>query len=144
MNEEFTIYSGNLIGQFLDVYMMLIVIALADFSILKYERLAEWYYHCGITGHIESGCPTKPVNEGSSSSPPKYGNWLKATGYWNPSFSKRPVQEPDPFHAPDDSGEEVAPYTSITPYYFQTYYHSSTNPRSCLHYSHKLNTFSIF
>ncbi|CAI9113315.1 OLC1v1013892C1 [Oldenlandia corymbosa var. corymbosa] len=77
---------------------------------LCYERLAEWCYHCGIIGHIETNCPTKPTHVGSSSLPPEYGPWLKATGYLNPFVSRRSAQEPDPFHVPDDSDEEAPPF----------------------------------
>ncbi|CAI9090396.1 OLC1v1025159C1 [Oldenlandia corymbosa var. corymbosa] len=57
---------------------------------------------------IGKSCLT--TTPGSSSNPPKYGSWLKAKGYWNPFVSKRPVNEPDLFHVPDESDEEVAPW----------------------------------
>ncbi|CAI9089746.1 OLC1v1024378C1 [Oldenlandia corymbosa var. corymbosa] len=87
---------------------------------LQYERLPEFCYHCGIIGHIESGCPTRPLAAGSSVLPPQYGSWLKATGHWNPFVSRRPAHEPGPSHVPEDSDDETIPYHDRQSHYVAT------------------------
>ncbi|CAI9094256.1 OLC1v1029959C1 [Oldenlandia corymbosa var. corymbosa] len=145
MNENFAKFAGDLIGQFQEVFtdvdrnctgrFLRIKVNIdlrkpfmrvlnfdhegKEVTIpLRYERLAEWCYYCGIIRHVENSCPTRHPNAGSS--PPEYGSWLKAKGYWNPFVSRRPANEPDPFHIPVESDEEVAPVT--LPY--------SRNPRN--------------
>ncbi|CAI9089284.1 OLC1v1023835C1 [Oldenlandia corymbosa var. corymbosa] len=138
MNEEFARFAGNLIGEFVEVFTDANRNCIGRFLRIKfkislkkplmrvlqfehegrdlnfplqYERLAEWCYHCGIISHVESGCPTKPPSVGNSSKSPEYGPWLRAKGYWNPFVSKRPANVLDPFFVPDDSDEEVAPWS---------------------------------
>ncbi|CAI9088937.1 OLC1v1023397C1 [Oldenlandia corymbosa var. corymbosa] len=109
MNEEFSAFAGNKIGKFVEVYQDADRNCIRRLLRIKYERLTEWSYNCGIIGHVETSCPT--ATPGSSSNPPEYGSWLKAKGYWNPFVSKSPANEPDLFHVPDISDEEVAPWT---------------------------------
>ncbi|CAI9089611.1 OLC1v1024213C1 [Oldenlandia corymbosa var. corymbosa] len=152
MNADFAKFAGDLIAQFQEVFTDVDRNCIGkEITIpLRYERLAEWCYYCGIIGHVENNCLTRPPNAGSS--PPEYSSWLKAKGYWNPFVSRRPANEPDPFYVPDESDEEVAPWSERQEHHVTLPYlrnprnsnpsHTSPVPSSSFHIdpsSHPLN-----
>ncbi|KAK6125585.1 hypothetical protein DH2020_040666 [Rehmannia glutinosa] len=111
MNRVFAEISGNTIGKFLEVDVdsdgcsfgrflrirveMDITKPLRrvlktnfkgiDFVLpIKYERLPNFCYFCGVIGHGEKDCDARILNPPDSSTSPSYGSWLRATSTGNP------------------------------------------------------------
>ncbi|KAK6163123.1 hypothetical protein DH2020_002964 [Rehmannia glutinosa] len=137
MNKEFAKIAGNSIGRFLetdtdafgsvmgkyirikvniDITKPLHRVIHADVHgqkraiYLKYERLPDFCFHCGIIGHVFRDCETRILNPPENSENFEFGNWLKAP--YGPSTSsnhKRPppspasIQNQNPPNPPHDT-----------------------------------------
>lgn len=66
---------------------------------LKYEKLSDICYTCGIMGHISKSCSVKDQLslDTPSSSAGKYGPWLRATAIPRHSLPKFNLPEPMTF-----------------------------------------------
>ncbi|KAK6144215.1 hypothetical protein DH2020_021035 [Rehmannia glutinosa] len=73
---------------------------------LKYERLPDFCFHCGIIGHVLKDCDDYVTKHGTDESQLQFGNWLRAANITNPFASNRPsssTNNPDiPKNAPHD------------------------------------------
>ncbi|KAK6139565.1 hypothetical protein DH2020_026711 [Rehmannia glutinosa] len=64
---------------------------------IKYERLPNFCYFCGIIGHSEKKCDSRILNPPESPYTPSYGAWIRAASAGNPFLSPRiPPQQSVP------------------------------------------------
>ncbi|KAK6153100.1 hypothetical protein DH2020_012739 [Rehmannia glutinosa] len=130
MNKAFATTTGNLIGTFMNVdsdsegssigrYLRIRVIlditkplrrviktTLHDQEYLlplKYERLPNFCYYCGIIGHGDRECEARILNLPEHASEPLYGAWLRASSTSNPFTSPRPQSDNPTYHPPRNS-----------------------------------------
>jgi hypothetical protein len=75
----------------------------------QYERLPIFCYRCGILGHNDRDCPTRPIGFRSVSEEDlQYGPWLRVPPV-RPRLRTAPINHQDP--ASDDFGDESHPPT---------------------------------
>lgn len=122
--------SGSVIGKFLrirveiDVSKPLCRVLHADFKgqtitiSLKYERLPDFCFFCGIIGHTLKDCDNRVLSNSHMNDLLEYGNWLRALPSSTPFASNRRSSRPPDNTTP--SSHTNQPTTHNPPSFFET------------------------
>ncbi|KAK6154906.1 hypothetical protein DH2020_009154 [Rehmannia glutinosa] len=105
---------------------------------IKYERLPNFCYFCGVIGHGEKDCDARILNPPDSSFIPPYGSWLRAVSTGNPFSNPRtPPSTNDNTTNPNPNPPHANPIPTQTPTAPSNIHNLSTPPSHTATLSHE-------